>query len=59
MVKTTQEIAEDFIKEYGALVAKYNMDFAHYPVFIPDEQGFFKLKLQSTPVDIGQTKKDV
>lgn len=41
-----------FIKEYGELVQKHKVDFATYPMFIPDGQGGFKIITQSTPVDI-------
>lgn len=47
-----QKKAEEFLKEYGELVNKHQMDMAHYPVFIPDGQGGFKVVLQMTPVDI-------
>lgn len=42
----------DFIKEYGELVSKHKVDFATYPMFVPDGQGGFKIITQSTPVDI-------
>lgn len=41
-----------FIKEYGELVKKHEVDFATYPVFVPDGQGGFKVIVQNTPVDI-------
>ena len=44
--------AEAFLKEYGELVEKHKMDFATYPVFIPDGKGGFQIVVQSTPVDI-------
>lgn len=43
-----------FMKEYGELVAKHQVDFATYPVFIPDGQGGFKIVVQSTPIDISK-----
>lgn len=43
---------EAFIKEYGILVEKYKVDFAHYPMYIPLDGGGFKTILQSIPVDI-------
>lgn len=49
--------AEEFIKDYGELVAKYKMDFAHYPMFVPDSTGGFKVILQSTPVAINENKE--
>lgn len=41
-----------FVKDYGELVAKHKIDFATYPVYIPDGQGGFKTTIQNTPVDI-------
>lgn len=48
---------EAFMKEYGELVEKHQVDFATYPVFIPDGQGGFKIVVQSTPIDISQQLK--
>jgi hypothetical protein len=41
-----------FLKEYGELVAKHKIDYATYPVWIPDGQGGFKCIVQNTPIDI-------
>ena len=43
-----------FMKEYGELVEKHQVDFATYPVFIPDGQGGFKIVVQSTPIDLSK-----
>jgi len=40
----------EFLKEYGELVEKHQVDFATYPVFVPDGAGGFKVTMQSTPV---------
>lgn len=40
-----------FLSEYGELVKKHGVDFASYPVYVPDGQGAFKVVIQSTPVD--------
>lgn len=48
---------EAFLKEYGELVQKHQMDFAAYPVFVPDGQGGFKIVVQSTPIDISNQPK--
>jgi hypothetical protein len=48
----TEERKNSFVKEYGELVAKHGVDFASYPVFVPDGQGGFKVVVQNTPVDI-------
>ncbi len=45
---------EAFMKAYGELVAEHQVDFATYPVFIPDGQGGFKIVVQSTPIDISK-----
>lgn len=58
--KTPEQIQQDevntraqaFLKEYGELVGKHKIDFATYPMFVPDGQGGFKIITQSTPVDI-------
>lgn len=52
-----REKGEVFLKEYGELVEKHQVDFATYPVFIPDGQGGFKIVVQSTPVDISNQPK--
>jgi len=41
-----------FLEEYKALVEKHNVDFANYPMFVPDGQGGFRVLVQSTPVDM-------
>ncbi len=47
-----------FMKEYGELVAKHQIDFASYPVFIPSgKPGIFEISVQSTPVDISKQPK--
>lgn len=43
---------QNFIKEYGELVAKHKIDFATYPVFSPDGNGGFRVIVQNTPVDM-------
>jgi len=51
------EKAQAFLKEYGELVEKHQMDLATYPVFVPDGQGGFRVIIQSTPVDISNQPK--
>lgn len=43
----------DFVTAYGELVTKHKIDFATYPMFVPDGNGGFKIICQNTPVDIG------
>ncbi len=38
------------LKEYGELVAKYQMDFLAFPTFIPDDQGNWKIAIQTQVV---------
>jgi len=47
-----KERSESFIKEYGELVKKHQVDFASYPMFVPDGQGGFKISVQTTPIDL-------
>ncbi len=47
-----QERINTFVKEYGELVALHKIDFATYPVYVPDGNGGFKVVVQNTPVDI-------
>lgn len=51
------EKIEKFLKEYGELVKKYNVDFAPYPLFVPSERGEFKVVCQNTPVDLDEINK--
>lgn len=41
-----------FLSGYKELVEKHKIDFATYPLFVPDGQGGFKVIIQNTPVDI-------
>jgi len=41
-----------FLKEYGELVEKHGVDFASYPMFVPDEKSFFRVIVQSVPVEM-------
>lgn len=43
-----------FVTEYGELVQKHKVDFATYPVFVPDGAGGFKVVVQNTPIDISK-----
>lgn len=47
-----QEKQQSFLEEYKKLVDKYKMDFAQYPVWVPDGSGGFKTIMQVTPVSI-------
>lgn len=44
--------ADEFIEEYGELVKRRGMDFASYPVYVPDGQGGFRTVVQTTPVSL-------
>lgn len=58
VVDEAMERKQAFLKEYGELVEKHKIDFATYPVFVPDGAGAFKVIMQSTPVDMtNQPKK--
>lgn len=47
-----QERVQIFFLEYGELVKKHDIDFATYPMFVPDNNGGFRIVCQNTPVDI-------
>lgn len=60
--KTEEQVLEEskaaFVKDYGDLVEKHQVDFAQYPVYVPDGQGGFRTVIQNTPVSIkNQPKK--
>jgi len=58
MNEELQKKLEAFLEEYKALIQKHNIDFAHYPMYIPDGQGGFKTIIQSTPVDMSTMPKE-
>lgn len=41
---------ELFLKEYGELVAKYNVDYINFPVYAPDSNGNWVLTIRSQPI---------
>lgn len=41
-----------FIKEYGELVEKHGVDFANYPMFVPDKDRGFRVIVQTVPVEM-------
>lgn len=43
---------EAFTLEYGQLVEKHQVDYANYPVWVPDERGKFITVVQSVPIDL-------
>lgn len=52
MNEESQKKIEAFLTDYKALVEKHHVDFANYPMFVPDGEGGFKTIVQSTPVDL-------
>ena len=47
----------DFLKEYGELVAKHKVDFVNFPMFVPGENGEFKIMIKTEPVDLELMEK--
>ncbi len=45
-----KKASEDFLKEYGDLVAKHKVDFVTYPMWQPDGQGGWKMTIQTQVV---------
>jgi len=56
-VDASPEEKEAFMRDYHELVQKHGIDFAQYPVFVPDGQGGFRTVVQSTPVSIKNQPK--
>lgn len=52
MNEESQKRIDAFLSEYKALIEKHQVDFANYPVYIPEEAGGFKTVIHSTPVDM-------
>lgn len=42
----------EFMLSYKALVDEKKVDFASYPVWMPDGHGGFQCVIQSTPMDV-------
>lgn len=40
-----------FIKEYGKLRQKYQMDFASFPMWVPEKEGMFVTVMNTDVVD--------
>lgn len=49
-MEPSKKKVDAFMVEYHALVEKHKIDFANYPVYIPDDKGGFRTIMQSTPV---------
>lgn len=47
-----QEKKMEFLKRYGELTKEFKMDFATYPMWVPDKNGDFKTIVQSTVVEV-------
>lgn len=47
-----------FFEEYKLLVKKYNIDFATYPLLVPDTKGTFKITTQTSPVRMAPTPQE-
>lgn len=50
--KETEERVNAFLEAYKAISDEHKIDFVHYPAFVPDGNGGFKVMIQSFPVDI-------
>lgn len=48
----SNEAVDSFLSEYKELTEKHKIDFASFPVFIPDGSGGFRVVVQSVPVSI-------
>jgi hypothetical protein len=50
--QSDEERGKEFIARYGEMVKETGMDFASYPVYVPDGQGGFRTVIQTTPVNM-------
>jgi hypothetical protein len=57
-MKKFEDRRDAFIKDYGELVKKYQVDLATFPVFMPNKEGSFDVKIQNTVVDISEKKDE-
>jgi hypothetical protein len=55
-METKNKKIDSFLSDYGNLVKKHKVDFATYPLFIPDGTGGFKIICQTTPIDLDEMK---
>lgn len=49
---TPQERTSNFLEKYKELVKEFDVDFANYPMFVPNKEGKWEVVVQSTPIDI-------
>lgn len=49
---------EAFVKAYENLVKEHGVDFAAFPVLVPNEKGQFSVVVQMQPVDVEEAKKN-
>lgn len=42
---------EAFLKEYKELIDKHSVDFISYPIYQPNREGVFELKIQTEVLD--------
>lgn len=47
-----------FLDEYGELVKKHKIDFATYPMYVPDQAGAFHTVIRNTPVRVPDKVED-
>jgi hypothetical protein len=57
-MKKFEERRDLFIKEYGELVKKHQVDLATFPMFVPNKDGGFDIKVQTTAVDITKSQDE-
>lgn len=43
---------QKFLAEYGKLTKEHGVDFISYPVYVPDKDGGFTLRIQTQPIAV-------
>jgi hypothetical protein len=47
-----------FMHDYQELVKRHKVDWANYPMFVPDGKGGFRVIIQSTLVEVPQNQDE-
>jgi hypothetical protein len=57
LTEEQKERIDNFLKDYGELVQKYQVDFINFPILTPDEKYNWQLSVQTQTIDITDMKQ--